>query len=198
MPNERLEKAIGRLTPEMRERIAGKIGKGTLPPVLFNAIPEGAVDSLVSGEVPHEAGVSAPFLEAIVQRTGRPPLLISNDKVEFDEDDLADFVTGTDKLVTGLNSWIPSVGRVEFLNHDMSWGGTAWVVEKKGNKYLMVTNRHVAALVAKRAANGSVVFMRSTAGARYGMNVDFAEPFGPWSRISLFGRPSCTNVRRIR
>ena len=24
------------------------------------------------------------------------------------------------------------------------------------------------------------------------MNVDFAEPFGPCSRISLFGRPSCT------
>jgi len=178
MPNERLEKAIGRLTPEIRERIAGKIGKGTLPPVLFNAIPEGAVDSLVNGEVPHEAVVSAPFLEAIVQRTGRPPLLISNDKVEFDEDDLADFVTGTDKLVTGLNSWIPSVGRVEFLNHDMSWGGTAWVVEKKGNKYLMVTNRHVAALVAKRAANGSAVFMRSSAGPRYGMNVDFAEEYG--------------------
>ena len=27
------------------------------------------------------------------------------------------------------------------------------------------------------------------------MNVDFAEPFGPCSRISLFGPPSCTKLR---
>ena len=27
------------------------------------------------------------------------------------------------------------------------------------------------------------------------MNVDFADPLGPCSRINLFGRPSCTNER---
>jgi endonuclease G len=122
--------------------------------------------------------VNVAALEAIIQRTGRPPLLIANDEVEIEEGDLDDFVDGTDALITGLNRCIPSVGRVEFFNHRMSWGGTAWVVEKKGSKYLMVTNRHVAGIVAKRIANGSAVFMRSAAGPRYGMNVDFAEEHG--------------------
>lgn len=178
MSNERLEAAVNRMTPELRERIAQRVKSGRMPSVLMDAIPQTVVAEVASGAAPLESMVNVAALEAIIQRTGRPPLLIANDEVEIEEGDLDDFVDGTDALITGLNRCIPSVGRVEFLNHRMSWGGTAWVVEKKGSKYLMVTNRHVAGIVAKRIANGSAVFMRSAAGPRYGMNVDFAEEHG--------------------
>ena len=124
-----------------------------------------------------EANVPPAALEAIVQRTGRPPLLIRNDEVQLEE--LVDFPPDTDRLVSNLNKKIPSVGRVEFLNFRMSWGGTGWVIARKGSACTVVTNRHVAKLVATRAANGHGLFMRSpTSGARYGAQIDFHEEAG--------------------
>ena len=39
-----------------------------------------------------------------------------------------DFPDGTDALIMGVEPFIKSVGRVEFLNHAMTWGGTGWVI----------------------------------------------------------------------
>ena len=68
----------------------------------------------------------------------------------------------------------------------MDWGGTGWVIDQPGNDLLVITNRHVAALVARRTANGKAVFMRSAGGALYGASVDFGEevssPVGDESR----------------
>lgn len=175
MSDERLEAAARRLTREMRERIAAKAQEGTLPVPVAEAI--GSVEAIAAGASPLERELPVPALEAIIQRTGRPPLLIRNDKVELEPGDLFDFAPNTDAKVRNLERWIPSVGRVEFLNHRMSWGGTGWVVDTQGKNFLLVTNRHVAKLVAKRIANGSAVFLRSAAGPRYGMQIDFKEEY---------------------
>ena len=112
-------------------------------------------------------------LEAIVQRTGRPPLLIQNDRVVMEE--LPDFPAGTDQLIRGIEARIPAVGRIEFLNHAMAWGGTGWVVEESRGGRLAITNRHVAALVAKRKADGRAIFMRGPFGQPYGASINFLE-----------------------
>jgi len=172
MPDERLEAVRARITPPVEEAIRKAAAAGTLPRPLRQAIGPDAAAALGADKAGLDT-MPVAALEAIVQRTGRPPLLIKNDKVQMEP--LLDFPPGTDKKVIALNPAIPSVGRVEFLNHRMSWGGTGWVVDKKNGAYLIVTNRHVAKLVAQRAANGSGVFMRSPIGPRYGARVDFHE-----------------------
>ena len=116
--------------------------------------------------------------EAIIQLVGRPPLVVRNRRVEIEPDSLVDFPTGTDALIAGTEKWIPSVGRVEFVNSDMAWGGSGWVFKKEGNDRIVVTNRHVAKLVAQRTSTGKGVFLRDASMIRYGMNVDFDEEVG--------------------
>ncbi len=127
-----------------------------------------------------ESNATAVELEAIIQRVGRPPLLIQNDRVQFgtgQDDDLADFPAGTDALITGTEQDIPSVGRIEFLNFRMGWGGTGWVMREDGNDRIIVTNRHVAGLVARRTIDGRGVFMRDASQIKYGASIDFKEEF---------------------
>jgi endonuclease G len=112
-------------------------------------------------------------LEAIVRLVGRPPLAVRNGKVELEP--LDEFPADTKDLIVATNQWLGSVGRVEFVNYDMSWGGTGWVAERRGTSLIVVTNRHVAALVARRVAGGKPVFMRSPGGGRYGAAIDFGE-----------------------
>ena len=170
---ERLEKVKARITPEIQEAIRAAAARGKLPGPIQEAVSAEHVAALGHDGVALEATMPVPALEAIVQRFGRPPLLIENDEVVLEP--LPDFPPATDAKLKGLDRWIPSVGRVEFLNHEMSWGGTGWVVDAKNGSYLVVTNRHVAGLVAQRTASGKAVFMRSPAGPRYGARVDFKE-----------------------
>ncbi|MFG1478782.1 DNA/RNA non-specific endonuclease [Xanthobacter sp. V4C-4] len=183
---ERLEHLRSRLTPAVREAIEKSVANGTLPaplapvaeaPELWRlglpaAVPETfRAQARRGGENLFAIPRMVAGLEAIVQRVGRPPLLVRNDGVVLE--DLPDFPTGTDDLIRGVEGRIPSVGRVEFLNHALSWAGTGWVVEDAAGHPLVVTNRHVAALVAKRKADGSAIFMRSPYGQPYGAAIDF-------------------------
>ena len=69
-----------------------------------------------------------------------------------------------------------SVGRVEFVNAAMAWGGTGWVVAAKGNERTIATNRHVAKIVARRIGDGRGVFLRSPSpGVQYEARIDFHE-----------------------
>jgi endonuclease G len=100
---------------------------------------------------------------------------------------LVDFPAGTDALITGVEPYIRSVGRVEVLNHAMTWGGTGWVVAEDRLTRLVATNGHVAKLVASRTATGGGTFLRSPlSGVRYGMNLDFKEEVGS---LAANGRP---------
>jgi endonuclease G len=125
------------------------------------------------------------FLEAIVRMAGRPPLVVRNDKVEGktslieDPSDPDAFPHDIADKITGVERFLPSVGRVEFVNHPQSWGGTAWVLPSDGNDLLIVTNRHVAVAVARRTHRGDGVFIFApTSNARYGARFNTAEDPG--------------------
>ncbi|MBB2671536.1 UNVERIFIED_ORG: lysozyme family protein/DNA/RNA endonuclease G (NUC1)/V8-like Glu-specific endopeptidase [Rhizobium esperanzae] len=141
-------------------------------------------------------------LEAIVRRVGRPPMLIRDDRIEFET--VALLPQFTEAHARRVERFIPSVGRVEFVNHSMRWGGTGFVVdEAPGGRRLVVTNRHVAKLVARRGRDGAGIFLRSPIGARYGANLDVREEAGsapgdaftmPVARIAFLADDSDADV----
>ena len=179
MTNERLERITNRLrsSPELAEAVREAIVNGNLPEAAAEEITEAAAERVAADRQPLESAVPINVLEAIVQRIGRPPLLIRNDTVQLEP--LVDFPDGTDALILDAEPFIKSVGRVEFLNHSMTWGGTGWVIAAEGNTRLVATNRHVAKLVAMRTSTGGGTFLRSPlSGVRYGMNLDFKEEVG--------------------
>lgn len=167
-----VEELRAAMTPEMIEAIRAKAKRGTLPPAALAALSQAAIEAIATDTAPLESVVPLAALEAIVQLTGRPPLLVRNGSIVIEP--LTD-LPGADALVVGTEALLPSVGRVEFRNYDMAWGGTGWVIAHDGADILVVTNRHVAKLVARRALNGSGVFMRSPAGPLYGSSIDFGE-----------------------
>ncbi len=128
-----------------------------------------------------EAGGFEPSaLEAIVRIAGRPPLVVRNGVVEGKATLGDDFPPGTDTKIAAVEKFLPSIGRIEFVNHDMAWGGTGWVVAEDGPGHLLVaTNRHVAQIVARRTFRGDGVFMFNPYNnARYGAAIDFGEESG--------------------
>lgn len=115
-------------------------------------------------------------LEAIVRVTNRPPLVVQNDTVQNKADLAPIFGAGIDAKIAAMEHLLPSIGRIEFLNHDMEWGGTGWVVAEDGPGHmLIVTNRHVAKLVARRSVRGEGVFLFGPGNVRYGAAIDFVE-----------------------
>jgi endonuclease G len=179
MTNERLERITNRLrsSPELAEAVREAIVNGNVPEAAAEEITEAAAERVAADRQPLESAVPTNVLEAIVQRIGRPPLLIRNDAVQLEP--LVDFPIGTDAMILGAEPFIKSIGRVEFLNHTMAWGGTGWVIAAKGNTRLVATNRHVAKLVARRTSTGGGAFLRSPfSGVLYGMNLDFKEEVG--------------------
>lgn len=163
-------------SPALAAAIKRQIDGGLLDRI---GVSSGATSEGVGGDL--ESMMIPAELEAIVQRVGRPPLLIQNDAVQFgapEDDALADFPPGTDARIRGTEQDIPSVGRIEFLNFRMAWGGTGWVIAQSGPDRIVVTNRHVASLVAKRLVDGRGVFMRDPSQVKYGASIDFKEEFG--------------------
>lgn len=149
------------------------IREGRIAPETFGFAPRSGFES-TGPDVEAWANENPLGLEAIILKAGRPPLLIRNDRIVWEKIDLLpDF---TEKAAQGAERFVPSVGRVEFVNHDMAWGGTGFVVEEAPNgRRRVVTNRHVASIVARRAADGSGIFLRSPLGPRYGARLDMRE-----------------------
>lgn len=156
--------------PALRKVISDAIAAGEVPPVF---VSKDDVELLDKGD-DLESVLPLGSLEAIVRRFGRPPLLIENDAVVMQP--LPEFKADTDGKIKAVESFVKSVGRVEFVNHDMEWGGTGWVIdEPTSTSRIVATNRHVAKLVAARVADGSGVFLRSPAGILYAARLDFKE-----------------------
>ena len=180
MPDdERLERVMTRLrrSPQLADAVRKAVASRDIPEAAESQISDEDAEAVGSDRRPLEGVVPVEALEAIVQRVGRPPLLIRNDRVELEP--LVDFPTGTDALIKGVEPFIPSVGRVEFINHAMTWGGTGWVIAEENDARVVATNRHVAKIVARRTSSGAGVFLRSPfSGARYAMNLDFKEEVG--------------------
>ena len=53
----------------------------------------------------------------------------------------------------------------------MPWGGTGWLIDEK----IVVTNRHVAELVAEGDGRGGFRYRISVAGVPFGARIDFRE-----------------------
>ena len=123
-------------------------------------------------------GASPSMLEAIVRATNRPPLVVRNGEVEGKFALPADFAADVGDRIAAVEPCIASVGRVEFVNHDMAWGGTGWVVARHADHLLVATNRHVARLVARRTFGGDGVFMFAPGNIPYAAAVDFGEEVG--------------------
>ncbi len=176
-------------SPELQQAIRDQIAGGLFERL---GLPR---PSVPAGGDELESLSGSEDLESIVQRVGRPPLLIQNNTIQLNtgvDDSLVDFPPGTDALIIGAQVFIPSVGRVEFVNHRMAWGGTGWVINEEGPDRIVVTNRHVAAKVAKRAADGRGLFMRDPAMVRYQARVNFKEELG-----SAFGDAFTFEVKDI-
>ena len=170
--------------PGMLAAAAKAVAEGRIDPKKFGLTKKKVEDAanaragqLESIQLESAAATPMAGLEAIVRITGRPPLLVKNNAVVLEP--LDDFPAGTDAKIKAVEPLILSVGRVEFINYSMAWGGTGWVVDKKADGHLVLTNRHVAKLVAKRNADGTAVFMRSPmTGVKYGAQIDFNEEVG--------------------
>ena len=133
-----------------------------------------------------EAAHDRSFLEALVKLAGRPPLIVQNDTV-IGKSSLAgnpasdpdDFPTDIGDKIAAIEGFLPCIGRVEFSNHALSWGGTGWIIGKDAKGLIMATNRHVAQLIARRTQTGEGVFLFNPANnARYKARLDTVEEAG--------------------
>lgn len=176
----RLETVFSNMRGDVLAAVDRAVRDGRIDPDRFGVNMSELAQPMVGGLEGGRVGAGFDFvqnpvgLEAIVKRVGRPPMLIRNDEIVFHEVELLPQLTAS--AVRRINRFVPSVGRVEFVNHAMRWGGTGFVVdEAPGGRRKVVTNRHVAKLVARRASTGAGVFMRSPIGALYGAKLDLRE-----------------------
>ncbi len=111
-----------------------------------------------------------PVTEAIILVLGRPVLLVRHDDIVLDA---VETDTWRERLASARSTMrrvIPSVGRIELRNHPrLDWAGTGWVIDDD----VVVTNRHVAEVFARREGAGFV--FRETPPALMAANIDFRE-----------------------
>jgi endonuclease G len=109
--------------------------------------------------------------EAIVLTTGRPTLLIQGGK--WEEPRLPEVKKRLDSAAGHLLKAIPKVARLELLNHpNHDYIGSAWMVDED----VMITNRHVANIFARRD-HGRFVVRTTPFGEPYQAQVDFNEEY---------------------
>ncbi|MGX5637687.1 DNA/RNA non-specific endonuclease [Brevundimonas diminuta ATCC 11568] len=179
--NELEQKSAARLSQLKQDRgfwesVQIRLEKRTSP--ILGLTPEEAAGLLTEKRSPLEGLSAAPpsFLEAIVRRVGRPPMEIRDGAIIWEPPGELPIIAEQARLMAPMAD---SVGRIDFLTHDLTFGGTGWVLEADGNERLIVTNRHVALAVCRRTADGRGVLSRSPwNGARYGLEVDFNEEPG--------------------
>jgi hypothetical protein len=146
LDRDRLERWLERLRgrdPELYEALMRK-----------RARAEGGSEFVSESTVALEAAVSeesAISLETIV-REGRPALMVRNGRItrenSFIDEASEVIVARLEAARAGIESMIPLVGRVDVANHPtgLDFLGTAWLVADD----VVVTNRHVAELLARR------------------------------------------------
>jgi endonuclease G len=168
-----------RRMPNIRQEILEKIDRGELGAVEQLGVDASDLRTFVEGK-PFRGGLESTgqetprqrALEAIVRRFGRPVLLIQNDTYVAPE--LPAVIKELEPHRQRIEKAIRSVGRIEFINHAMPWGGTGWLLDQN----IVITNRHVAELIAEASGTGKFRFRLSLAGVPFGGRIDFKEEFG--------------------
>lgn len=116
---------------------------------------------------------SNPSLEKIVLKKGRPALIIQHDTFELPE--LDTWRARLQGASAALIRAIKTVGRVEVKNGiDMDWVGTAWLLTPN----VIVTNRHVAMLFARREGSKFVYRQNPFRNRLMAATLDFKEEYG--------------------
>ena len=176
--------ALFQKKPELRDEILKKIDRSELGHIYELGIDKADLKAFVEGrplsgglESAGQETVRQRALEAIVRRFGRPVLLIQNDT--YADPELPSVAAQLAPHRARIEKAIKSVGRVEFINHAMPWGGTGWLVDKN----IVITNRHVAEIVAEASGHGKFRFRMSLGGVPFGARLDFKEEFGPTAAV---------------
>src|SRR5262249_12915390 len=132
------QEAQGRAAPAGRQRQAPRARRPGLDARRVHRDPRGPAGGPAGGGARGPGGrrrAGELGLEAIVRRYGRPSLLIRNGT--YDEPDLPAVAEELAPNRAQIEGVIPRVGRVEFVNYRMPWGGTGWVVDRN----VIITNR---------------------------------------------------------
>lgn len=168
-----------RRSPGVREELLDKARRGELADLERLGVTADEVVALTEGRTPRGAprtpGRRAVVygVEAIVRKFGRPVLLVQHDTYAAPESETVAAELAPHRA--NIEAAIKRVGRLEFRNHAMPWGGTGWLVDRN----IVVTNRHVAELIAESNGRGGFLFRTSPAGVPYGARLDFGEEYTP-------------------
>ncbi len=171
MPTNRLAKLNPEIVAEVERKLGLRVTRAALPAFpRAEGVLEAAGPATVEAAGLPPPGVSRFHYEAIVERFGRPSLLVRQGAFDVAA---ADFWRARlDANRARLEQVIRSVGRVELVNHRASWLGTAWMIAPG----VAVTNRHVAVEFTDMA-NGSFTIGRNPLGATYEVYVNFAAEY---------------------
>lgn len=111
-------------------------------------------------------------IEAIVRDFDRPTILIVDDT--WQPSDNPSMNAELEAARPKLEAVLGRVGRIEFRNVPMLWGGTGWVLEDR----IIITNRHVGELVAQADGRGGFRFKPTLAGVPAEARIDFKSEHG--------------------
>ena len=154
------------LDPALHADLSRRLGASAAP-TPGRVVPEFAPAAGLQPAAPAVA------LETIV-REGRPALLIKGNKIQFEDpgiDQLSEEMVGRVKLCADMvEPVIPAVGRIDVANFagTAKYLGTGWMIEAD----IVVTNRHVAELVARRDG-GSYRFRPGRFGEPMRVSIDY-------------------------
>lgn len=179
---ESLKERDPALYAELRNRLQDRVAKPESP------IADSGAISLESVALETGVDMTAIALETIV-REGRPALPIQGNRVNLTggfQDSAAQVIMDRLKrAVATVEPVVPLVGRIDVDNYPSStpFLGTGWMVDRD----LVVTNRHVAELMA-RSDNGGFRFRPGRFGEPLRVKVDYRHELGS----------DASAVRRVR
>ena len=184
-PENRILAVLNR-NKELTEELLDKAAKGLIPELDDKLMVDNFIAFIKSKRKKsqlHFAAASARELDshrkvsAICHKFIRPVLLIKNGRYEVPN--LPSLCNQLEPHRNNIEQAIKSVGRVEFPGHDMSVGGTGWLVEKN----IVITNRHVAEYVAESDGHGGFRFRESPTGKPFSARIDFYEEYDSWAAL---------------
>jgi len=152
--------------PAFKEEVMGLLESGkNLPSAKRFGVTSNDVMKAMIGPVSE-----MPRAEAMIQMHLRPALLISNNKIETP--DSAEMQRRFMPYLGKLECRVPSVGRIEIHNIGRPFAGTGWMITED----IVVTNRHVALLMAKKQGK-TLTFLKNAVGGDIQVFIDFKEEY---------------------
>jgi endonuclease G len=152
--------------PALREEVEHLVESGkNLPVAKRHGINHSDIKKAMIGPLNE-----MPRAEAMVQLHLRPALLIRNNRIETP--DSPEMRKRLMPYIGKLESRVPSVGRIEFEKIGRPFGGTGWMISED----VIVTNRHVAAIMATKKGN-TITFVKNPLGETVQAFIDFKEEY---------------------